>query len=255
MQTGRDGDAQGRPVPAAVRGRAVLPRRPLARARRDPRVPALAHPRQGRLRDQGRARLPAARRLRPARVREPHPVAARRPDRHRGDLGVRPTSPGTSSASSAPTARWARRGRRLPHRPYAIPRLLISWALGFGEHARIAGPPELVDEARERLDAHRRAAPGEPAHASPSHAGPGPREDSRGRASRRRARAAARGRRIRPERFARLVTLASVLIAAGREGERLEGARGLRPAADLRSRSCARTSRCSTSSTSAAAPT
>ena len=57
---------------------------------RGARVPALAHPRQGRLLDQGRARLPAPGRLRPARLREPHPVAARRPGRHGRGLGVRP---------------------------------------------------------------------------------------------------------------------------------------------------------------------
>ena len=39
------------------------------------------------------------------------------------------------------------------HTDYAIPRLVIQWALGYGEHARIVGPPELADEARERLDA------------------------------------------------------------------------------------------------------
>jgi proteasome accessory factor C len=35
---------------------------------------------------------------------------------------------------------------------YSIPRLLISWVFGFGEHAQVAGPPELVTEARERLE-------------------------------------------------------------------------------------------------------
>ena len=52
---------------------------------------------------------------------------------------------------------------------------------------------------------------------------------------------------IRPERFARLVTLASVLIQAGRRGERLQVSAVTRAAADLARRSCARTSRCSTS--------
>ena len=77
MQSDETVAARG-PVPPAVRGRAVLPRRLLARAQGRARLPALADPRQGRLRDQGRARLPAPRGLRPARVREPHPVAARR---------------------------------------------------------------------------------------------------------------------------------------------------------------------------------
>ena len=45
---------------------------------------------------------------------------------------------------------------------YAIPRLLIAWTLGYGEHARIAGPPELAAEARERLDAIVERHSGEP---------------------------------------------------------------------------------------------
>ena len=53
--------AQGRPVPPALPGRPVLPPRPLARARRAARLPAVAHPGQGRLRDEGRARLQAPR--------------------------------------------------------------------------------------------------------------------------------------------------------------------------------------------------
>ena len=69
------------------------------------RLPALAHPRQGGLRHQGRARLPAPRRLRPARLREPHPVAARRAARRRRRSGCRTGSPGTWSATSAATGR------------------------------------------------------------------------------------------------------------------------------------------------------
>jgi predicted DNA-binding transcriptional regulator YafY len=97
---------------------------------------------------------------------------------------------------------------------YAIPRLLISWALGLRQHARIEGPPELVEEARERIDRivdlHRGEPPAVTARPSTAPAD----GDANGRA---------RGGEgtIRPERFARLVTLASVLIAAGREGRRL----------------------------------
>src|SRR3954447_18041896 len=40
---------------------------------------------------------------------------------------------------------------RIFRTPYAIPRLVIAWALGYGRHARIAGPPELAAEAHERL--------------------------------------------------------------------------------------------------------
>jgi proteasome accessory factor C len=100
------------------------------------------------------------------------------------------------------------------HTRYAVPRLLISWALGLQQHARVEGPPELVEEARERIDRiaerHRGDPPAltviPPAEAVESDA------NGRGRGSE---------GTIRPERFARLVTLASVLIAAGREGRRL----------------------------------
>ena len=114
MQSRRDRAAQGRPVPPAVRGRAVLPRRLLARARRRARVPALAHPRQGRLRDQGRARLPAPGRLRPARVRRAASRGSSATRSARPRSGSPRTSPGTSSASSAPTASCDE--QRLPHR-------------------------------------------------------------------------------------------------------------------------------------------
>ena len=50
------GDPQGRPVPPALQGR-VLPARLRPRAQGAARVSPLAHPRQGRLRDEGRARL------------------------------------------------------------------------------------------------------------------------------------------------------------------------------------------------------
>ena len=101
------------------------------------------------------------------------------------------------------------------HTDYALPRLLISWALGLRQHARIDGPPELVEEARERIDRiverHRGEPPAVPEVAPPA----APEADSNGR-----GRGEAAGT-IRPERFARLVTLASVLIAAGRAGRRL----------------------------------
>jgi proteasome accessory factor BC len=104
---------------------------------------------------------------------------------------------------------------------YALPRLLIAWAFGFGENARILGPAPLVEEARDRserlVEGHR----GEPAVTLDA--------DSERRARTRAAEAAeeaeprsrSREAGIRPERFARLVTLASVLIRAGREGKRL----------------------------------
>ena len=99
---------------------------------------------------------------------------------------------------------------------YAIPRLVIAWALGYGEHARVDGPPELAAEAHERLDAIVKRHTGEPftslAEGKPPGAGDTEADEPPARSRQEAA--------IRPERFARLVTLASVLIAAGREGRR-----------------------------------
>ncbi len=100
--------------------------------------------------------------------------------------------------------------------PYASVRQLASWVLALGEHARVEGPPALASAVHERIgllaerhDRMPRLAPAVPVHAG----GNGHVEasdDERGREA-----------TIRPERFARLVTLASVLIEAGRAGERL----------------------------------
>ena len=99
---------------------------------------------------------------------------------------------------------------------YAISRLIISWALRFGEHVRVLGPPALVDEARSRVDAiierHRGEPPVLPALVPRPETPAEPESNGRGRGA---------DAAIRPERFARLVTLASVLIAAGRAGRRL----------------------------------
>ena len=99
---------------------------------------------------------------------------------------------------------------------YAIPRLVIAWALGYGEHARIIGPPELAAEAHERLDAIVERHSGEPFTSVAEGKPPGAEDAEADEAPTRSRQEAA----IRPERFARLVTLASVLIAAGREGRR-----------------------------------
>ena len=107
-------------------------------------------------------------------------------------------------------------GGRVFRTAYAIPRLLVAWALRFGDDARIAGPPELVAEARERIDAIIERHSGEPV-AVPPDAAPAPAVADGDGAGRSRGSEAG----IRPERFARLVTLASVLIAAGREERRV----------------------------------
>ncbi len=109
--------------------------------------------------------------------------------------------------------------------PYANARQVVAWVLGLGENARIAGPPELAAEFAERLrllierhtgelgvaDAVADNQTPEPAAEEPSGA-----EDGNGH----HPEAA-----IRPERFARLVTLASILIDAGRAGRPLDAAR------------------------------
>jgi predicted DNA-binding transcriptional regulator YafY len=102
---------------------------------------------------------------------------------------------------------------------YANARQLVAWVLGLGEHAHVLAPGELVDEVARRaaLVAERHAEGGlelaaeVPAAAVAEEAAE---EEPRSNGSRREA-------AIRPERFARLVTLASFLIAAGREGRRL----------------------------------
>ncbi len=98
---------------------------------------------------------------------------------------------------------------------YAVSRLVAAWVLGLGEHARVLGPPELADEVARRaaLVAERHEGSFETA-APVRRPAPGALDGDDGGSSRREA-------AIRPERFARLVTLASVLIEAGRAGRRL----------------------------------
>src|SRR4030095_5841275 len=76
------------------------------------------------------------------------------------------------------------------------------------------GPPGLADQARERLDLIIDRHRGEPSIAArvPPRAAPEAEGNGRGRGTE---------GTIRPERFARLVTLASVLIAAGRANRAL----------------------------------
>ena len=100
---------------------------------------------------------------------------------------------------------------------YADARQLASFVLGLGEHARVLAPAELAAEVAERVELlHERHTDGPelapPARdTAPDDAGA---PDGAGPTTRREA-------SIRPERFARLVTLASILIEAGRRGENL----------------------------------
>jgi proteasome accessory factor C len=102
--------------------------------------------------------------------------------------------------------------------PYANMRQLVAWILGLGEHARVEGPPDLVAEVDERLAqlAERHDTGPELAPPVPRTAEPGGENGAADSGNGRRDPAA-----IRPERFARLVTLASILIDAGRAGERM----------------------------------
>ena len=150
----RDGRAEGRPVPPAVPRRPVLPARLQPRARRDPRLPPLADQGQGRLRDEGRARLPPSRRTSTrastARVRA-------------GSSATRSTSPRSSISERIAWQVERHFGRFGEIRPgddgavvfatsYANARQLISWVLGLGEHARVEAPAELVAETEERIE-------------------------------------------------------------------------------------------------------
>jgi proteasome accessory factor BC len=96
---------------------------------------------------------------------------------------------------------------------YADSRQMVAWVLGLGEQARIEGPEALAAEARERLELviQRHAQPLELApRAKPRPSEPGEPEDDGHESP------------IRPERFARLVTLAGILIEAAREARKLE---------------------------------
>jgi proteasome accessory factor BC len=112
-------------------------------------------------------------------------------------------------------------GDRIFVTPYANARQLIAWVLGLGENARVTGPPELADELRERVELLTRRHSGEPQIAAPARGGAGGLESDGGTPG-----VDGNGHHpegaIRPERFARLVTLASILIDAGRAGHRID---------------------------------
>ena len=124
-------------------------------------------------------------------------------------------------------------GEKLFRTGYSNPRGVISWLLGLGVNARLQGPEELGKELTRRLkllkERHGNTLPGNDAKATSADSA-----SARGTAQARtrggrRAAAAEDGEdtsgrpdtAIRPERFARLVTLASILIRAGRAGERV----------------------------------
>jgi predicted DNA-binding transcriptional regulator YafY len=122
-------------------------------------------------------------------------------------------------------SQWRAGSRRVPGpgvvftTEYAMPRQLIAWVLGLGENVRLLAPSEVVDEATERLgliverhelepdfvaDPKRRSARAEEERSN------GKPERSNGQ----------QDTPIRPERFARLVALAGILIQSARHGGR-----------------------------------
>ena len=113
-------------------------------------------------------------------------------------------------------------GDRIFSTEYADARQLVAWVLGLGEHARLVGPPELAEELEKRLALLAERHRGELELASPAGAGAGGGDaavETESNGNGRREAAA-----IRPERFARLVTLASILIQNGRAGRRIAAA-------------------------------
>jgi proteasome accessory factor BC len=111
---------------------------------------------------------------------------------------------------------------------YSNARQVIAWVLGLGENAQILGPPELAEELRSRIsmlaDRHvGDAADTEEMHPTTDvvgkHASDGDDADAADESPDPEALGADGA--IRPERFARLVTLASILIDSGRRGATL----------------------------------
>jgi proteasome accessory factor BC len=102
---------------------------------------------------------------------------------------------------------------------YAMERQLVSWVLGLGEHAKLLAPAELVDETSDRLAllVERHSGPAADLVAAQAHpkassnGGPDVLPDP-GFAETEAA--------IRPERFARLIALAGILIETARHEDR-----------------------------------
>jgi predicted DNA-binding transcriptional regulator YafY len=149
-------------------------------------------------------------------------------ERHFGHYGeIRPVGEDEDGSAAE--------GDRIFATPYSSARGIISWVLGMGAHARLLSPAALSEELERRLELiAQRHAESPPvlereASATRTRRGAGALAPARGRSARHGSVGEAEedgaparpDAAIRPERFARLVTLASILIAAGREGERV----------------------------------
>jgi proteasome accessory factor BC len=123
---------------------------------------------------------------------------------------------GTYGEFRKPTKADAVKGRGMIFETdYASERQLISWVLSWRENARLIDPPELAKEADERLALLRkRHTTGFDVAKTVSR----PIAEGNGRARTQNGRSESV---IRPERFARLVTLAGLLIGAARADESL----------------------------------
>jgi proteasome accessory factor BC len=103
---------------------------------------------------------------------------------------------------------------------YAVARQLIAWVLGLGEHAKLMEPKELVEELSGRLLSLVERHSGDPAGfvAKPARKRAA---QSNGSGDLNGA-AADHETTIRPERFARLIALAGILIDAARHDTRIK---------------------------------
>ena len=98
---------------------------------------------------------------------------------------------------------------------FASSRQLVAWLLGWRQHAAVLDPPELAAEAEERRELLR-------ARHSEDFATAKPVASSAVREAERRSRSNGKAETvIRPERFARLVTLAGMMIDAARNDRTL----------------------------------
>jgi proteasome accessory factor C len=97
---------------------------------------------------------------------------------------------------------------------YADARAIVAWVLELGDRARLLGPAKLASLATERLELiverHRGTFETAKSKGPPAERAAEELDDGKGDSP------------IRPERFARLVTLASILIDAARRGSKLD---------------------------------
>jgi proteasome accessory factor C len=121
--------------------------------------------------------------------------------------------------SNAGTIRRPRRGEAVPGKgvifetDYSDAAPLVSWLLGLGPRARVLAPAALADETNERVAQIAAEHDGDFAIAPKIARRRGPSPGS--------GAAAESENSIRPERFARLITLAGILIDATRSGGRV----------------------------------